>query len=256
MPSNHDVVPDLAIGHHPVHGIVAANPARRAASEWMLERLDFQPVPGNPMLYALAAQERDGQGRTTRAVALLRRSGFLVHADAAFNPSTARGTAPVRSRAPLGAAEVAFADHPRLGNFATLDGRASALTGLVLVDLGWRHDPPLDIYALPAATGRDEALRKVADATVSLRRSGARVAVQPRLAHAVAAHPRTAPVPATSGEHGQGTSRTCPISAAALAASPARAGLPGKAPVPTPATPAPPGRPADPRIAFSRTRTR
>ncbi|MEU6664022.1 hypothetical protein [Streptomyces sp. NPDC046821] len=254
MPSHYDALPDLAFGHHPVHGIVAANPKNLAASEWMLKHFDFQPLPGQPTLYSLVDQARDGQGRTARAVELLRKSGYRVDIDAALAPSPARDVAPLRDRAPLGEPDVAFAEHPQLGIIAAVDNRASGLTALALVEHGWRHEPSLDIYTLPAGTGRDEALGKVADAALALHRSGVPVAVQPRLAQDVAARSRPAPIPATSRERGQGAPRASPISAAALAASPARSGLPSKAPAPAPVNSAAASRAVDPRIAFSRTR--
>ncbi|MBT2491977.1 hypothetical protein J7E96_26305 [Streptomyces sp. ISL-96] len=250
--SDQEPLPDVAVGSHPDYGIVAANPKHLAASTWMLERLDFRPVPGEPTLYALADQQRDGQGRAARAVTLLRNAGFRVDTDAVFDPSLAPVAAPGRDRVPLGEPDVAFAELPRLGIVAAIDSRASGLTGLALVEHGWRHNPHLDIYVLPATTGRDEALGKVAGATLALNRSGIQVAVQPRLAQDVAARPRPAPVPATSREHDPGAALGSPTSAAALAASPARSGLPGRAPVPAPAAPAAASRPVDPRIAFSR----
>ncbi len=254
MPSHYDVLPDLAFGHHPVHGIVAANPRNLAASTWMLKGFGFHPVPDQPTLYTLANQERDGQGRTARAVALLRQSGYRVDVDAALDPSLAPDAAPVRDRVAFGEPDVAFAEHMRLGIVAAIDDRASELTGLTLVEHGWLHDPSLDIYMLPATTDRDEALGEVADATLSLHRSGVQVAVQPRLAQDVAARPRPTTAPTASRERGHGTPRASPVSAAALAASPARAAIPGKAPVPAPVTPAAAARPVDPRIAFSRPR--
>ncbi|MBV1949174.1 MULTISPECIES: hypothetical protein [unclassified Streptomyces] len=253
MPSPHDVLPDLAFGHHPDYGIVAANPKSLAAGTWMLERLDFHPIPDQRTLYALANQERDGQGRTARAVELLRNSGYRVDVDATLDPALAPGPTIMRERAPWGEPDVAFAEHPQLGIIAAIDDRASGLTELALVGHGWRHDPSLDIYTLPDTTVRHEALRKVTDTTVALHRFGAQIAVQPRLAQDVAARPRPSPSPAISRERGHSTPRTSPFTAAALAASPARAGFPGKAPVPVPAVTA--GvRPVDPRIAFSRER--
>ncbi|MFJ5875309.1 hypothetical protein ACIQD1_11370 [Streptomyces sp. NPDC093088] len=251
--SDQEPLPDVVVGHHPDYGIVAANPNNLPASTWMLERLDFHPVPGEPTLYALADPQRDSADRAARAVTLLRNADLRVDVDAAFDPSLAPGAVPGRGQAVLGEPAVAFAEHPRLGIVAALDSRASGLTGLVLVEHGWRHNLGLDIYALPATVGRDEALGKVAGATVALHRSGVQVAVQPRLAQDVVARRRPAPVPAASRERGQTAARTSPISAAALAASPARAGLPGKAPVPAPVAPAA-VRPVDPRIAFSRDR--
>ncbi|WP_244290877.1 hypothetical protein [Streptomyces virginiae] len=248
-----ELLADVTVGRHPDYGIVAANPKNLAAGTWMLERLDFLPVLGEPTLYALTDQQRDGQGRATRAVALLRNAGFRVDTDAVFNPSLVPGAGPPGpSRAPHAEPDVAFAEHPRLGIIAAVDSRASGLTGLALVEHGWRHDPRLDIYTLPAATSRDEALGKVADATLALHRSGVQVAVQPRLAQDVAARHR--PAPTSSHDRVQGAGRSSPIVAAALAASPALASLPGKAPASAPATCVAAARPVDPRIAFTRDR--
>ncbi|MFE1439176.1 hypothetical protein [Streptomyces sp. NPDC058739] len=243
---------DVTVGRHPDYGIVAANPKNLAAGTWMLERLDFRPVLGEPTLYALTDQQRDGQGRATRAVALLRNAGLRVDTNAVFNPSLVPGVGPVPSRAPNAEPDVGFAEHPRLGVVAAIDSRVSGLTRLALVDHGWRHDPRLDIYTLPAATSRDEALGKVADATLALHRSGVRVAVQPRLAQDVAARHR--PAPTSSHDRIQGAGRSSPIVAAALAASPALASLPGKAQASAPATSVAAARPVDPRIAFTRDR--
>ncbi|MFC8010385.1 hypothetical protein [Streptomyces cinereoruber] len=253
--SAEDLLPDVAVGRHPDHGIVAANPKNLAASTWMLERLDFGPVPGEPTLYALTDQQRDEQDRATRAVGLLRDAGFRVDADAVFDPSFAPGPRPVPGRVPLGEPDVALAEHPRLGIIAAIDDRASGITGLALLDHGWRHDPRLDIYTLPATTGRDEALGKVADATLALHRSGVQVAVHPHLAQDVVTrnHPATGQAPSHDRVQ-NATVRPSPISAAAFAVSPALAGLPSKRPVAPPAVSVAAVRPVDPRIAFSRER--
>ncbi|MFI2312481.1 hypothetical protein AMK17_19155 [Streptomyces sp. CB00072] len=254
MPSHYDVLPDLAFGHHPVHGIVAANPKNLAASTWMLKGFDFHPVPDQPTLYALADQNRDGHGRTSRAIELLRKAGYQVEVDAALDPALVPDTAQVRDRGPLGEPDVAFADHPQLGIVAALDDRVSSLSGLALVEDGWQHNSSLDIYTLPATTDRVEALGKVADATVAMHRSGLQVAVQPRLAQEVTARPRPAATPTAARERGHGPARASPLSAAALAASPARAGIPGRAPVPASAVTTAAVRPVAPRIAYSRDR--
>ncbi|MBP0456101.1 hypothetical protein [Streptomyces montanisoli] len=254
MPSHYDVLPDLAFGHHPVHGIVAENPKNLAASAWMLKRFDFHPVPDQPTLYALADQNRDGRGRTSRAVELLRKAGYQVDVDTALDPTLSPDTAQVRECGLPSEPDVAFADHPQLGIVAALDDRVSAISGLMLVEDGWRHNSSLDIYTLPATTDRVEALGKVADATSALHRSRLQVAVQPRLAQEVTAHPRPADTPAAGRERGHGPARASPLSAAALAASPARAGIPGRAPVPTSAVTTAAVRPVDPRIAYSRDR--
>ncbi|MFG2370528.1 hypothetical protein ACGFY9_03515 [Streptomyces sp. NPDC048504] len=254
MPTHYDSLPDIAIGRHPDYGIVAANPKQLAASTWMLKGFDFHPVPGQPTLYALADQQRDGQGRATRAVALLRKARYEVDVDAAFDPSLASGAPPARERPPRIDPDVAFAEHPRLGIVAATSDHSSALGGrLILEEHGWRLNPDLDIYTLPIASNRSEALETVASTTVSMQRSDLQVAVQPRLAQDVAAHRPPAPAPAARHERGQGlATHKFPVSAAALAASPARAGLPGKSPVPAPAASAAAARPVDPRIAFSR----
>ncbi|MGW2613305.1 hypothetical protein [Streptomyces sp. NPDC001500] len=257
MPTpEHDPLPDIVVGRHPGFGIVAANPKQLAASTWMLKGFDFHPVPDHPNLYALANQQRDGRGRTTRAVALLRKAGYRVDVDAAFDPSLTSGPAPARDRPPRVEPDVAFAEHPRLGVIAATADGSSALGGpLILEEHGWRHNPGLDIYTLPTTTDRSEALDKVATATLAMHRADLQVAMQPLLAQDIAA--RRSPAPTTGARHqrSQGfTTRKFPISAAALAASPTRAGLPGKAPVAAPAASGPAARPVDPRIAFSRNR--
>ncbi|WP_433855457.1 hypothetical protein [Streptomyces kronopolitis] len=255
MPApDHDSLPDVAFGHHPDHGIVAANPKHLAASAWMLKGFDFHPVPDHPKLYALADQQRDGQGRVSRAVAILRKAGYQVDVDAAFDPSLAPEAARARDRPSLVDPDVAFAEHPQLGIVAATDDRSRALGGRLLEEHGWRHDPNLDIYTLPITIDRSDALEKVANATVSMHHSGLQVAAQPALAQDTATRHR--PTPATNANHRRdpGFTTRSPISAAALAASPARAGLPVTAPDPAPATSAAAAKPVNPRIAFSRTR--
>ncbi|MDX3121386.1 hypothetical protein F3K20_19890 [Streptomyces scabiei] len=258
MPSpEHDLLPDVAVGRHPDFGIVASNPKQLAANAWMLKGFDFHPVPDHPNLYALANQQRDGQGRATRAVELLRKAGYRVDVDAAFAPSPASGPAePARELPPRVEPDVAFAEHPQLGVVAATADASSALGGRLILEVhGWRHDPGLDIYTLPVTTDRSEALGKVATATLAMHRADLQVAVQPLLAQDVAARRSPAPTTAARHQRSQGfTTHKFPISAAALAASPARAGLPGKAPVAAPAASGPAARPVDPRIAFSRNR--
>lgn len=257
MPTpEHDTLPDIAVGRHPDFGIVASNPKQLAASTWMLKGFDFHPVPDQPNLYALANQQRDGQDRATRAVALLRKAGYRVDVDTAFDPSLASGPAPARDRPPRVEPDVAFAEHPQFGVVAATAEGSSALGGrLILEEHGWRHNPSLDIYTLPITTDRSEALGKVATATLAMHRADLQVAVQPLLAQDVAG--RRPPGPMTAGRHerNQGfTTHKFSVSAAALAASPARAGLPGKAPVPAPAASASVPSPVDPRVTFSRNR--
>ncbi|WP_371790360.1 hypothetical protein OG285_05700 [Streptomyces sp. NBC_01471] len=250
----HDQLPHIAVGHHPDFGIIATNPRQLAASAWMLKGFDFHPVPGHSALYALADQQSDGQGRATRAVALLRKAGYRVDTDVAFDSSLASGPGPVRDRPPRVEPDVAFGEHPQLGIVAATADQSSALGGrAILEEHGWRHDPALDIYRLPSGTDRGEALGRVAAATLSMQQSDFQVAVQPHLAQDVAARrPATPTTAAHSGRRNGPAARTSPISAAALAASPARAGMPGRAPVPAPAASAAAAHPVDPRVAFSR----
>lgn len=246
MPSHYDVLPDLAFGYHPDHGIVAANPKKVATSSWMLERLDFRPVPEQPTLYALFDQHEDGAGRAARAVTLLRRTGYHVEVDAALDPALGTGPDRFKRLRSGGAPDVTFAEHPRLGVVAATGEHASGIGSLVLEEHGWRLDPILNVYTPPVTANHGEALAKVALTTATMHLSNIRVVVHPGLAQAVLARggarddtnqTRDAPRPS--------------ISAVALAASPSRASHPRK---PPPDAPAAAIRPVDPRIAFSRER--
>lgn len=250
-------LPDIAVDHHPDFGIVATNPKHLAASAWMLKGFGFHPVPGHPDLYALADQERDGQDRATRAVALLRKVKYHVDADAAFEPSPVPDSAardrfmpaePVRF-----APDVAFAEHPQLGLVAATTDSVS-LAQQLLSEHGWQPHPRLDIYTLPSATEREDGLGAVARTTVAMNRASLQVAVQPGLARDVTER-RTSITATARPQQGQpSATHAFPLmNAAALAASPARAGLPGKPPVPAPVAP-PATSPVDPRIAYSRSR--
>ncbi|MDH6703080.1 hypothetical protein ABZ682_39940 [Streptomyces griseoviridis] len=255
MPTpEHDPLPDIAVGRHPDFGIVASSPKQLPARTWMLKGFDFHPVPAHPNLYALANQQHDGQDRATRAVALLRKAGYQVDVDTTFHPSLASGPAPARDRPPRVEPDVAFAEHPQLGVVAaTADG--APLSGQLLEEHGWRHNPSLDIYTLPITTDRSQALGKVTTATLAMHRADLQVAVQPLLAQDVAGHRSAAPTAAARHERSQRfTTHKFLISAAALAASPARADLPGKAPGATPAASSQAARPVDPHITFSRHR--
>ncbi|WP_329133232.1 hypothetical protein OG552_15340 [Streptomyces sp. NBC_01476] len=257
MPTPDHPLPDITVGHHPDFGIVASNPKRLAAGAWMLRGLDFHPVPGHRDLYALSDQERDGLGRATRAVALLRKARYHVDADAALDPSLANSATPDRPArvAPVRIApDVAFAEHPQLGIVAaTTDG--VHLAKQLLSEQGWQRHPRLDIYTLPPATGRADGLAAVARTTLAINRADLQVAVQPDLARDVTARRSPAPARSAPRERSPDTAarRFPALNAAALAASPARAGLPATPPVPAPAS-APASRPVDPRVAFSRTR--
>lgn len=244
MPTHYDTLPDIAVGHHPLHGIVAANPKQLPATDWVLRRLDFQPVPNQPTLFALADQQRDGHGRTLRAIATLRAAGYLIDVDAGFDPVLASERDLHFARDQRLGPDIAFVEHDRLGIIAATGPPSSEQEGRQLLeDHGWRLDSRLGVYALPPATERSEALAKVAAATVTMSRSGLQVAVEPDLAHdVVARHHREK----------QATHRREPPSTGhvATASSPARATSTNKAPAPSPAA----AQPVDPRIAFRRTR--
>jgi hypothetical protein len=256
MPPFKDPLPDIVVGRHPDFGIVAANPKHLAASAWMLRGFDFHPVPGHPDLYALADQQRDGRGRATRAVDLLRRANYRVQVDVEFDTfPAAPEPVPTATLSQCVEPDVVFADHPRLGIVAaTTDGTGAGEQ--LLEEHGWQPHPSLDVYVLPPATGRDQALSQLAQATAAMQRADLQVAVQPALARDVTARRLPAPTRPAPRERGpDAAARRLPsLSAAALAASPARAGLPGTPPGPAPAAPAPVSRPVDPRVAFSHTR--
>ncbi|MFI9274005.1 hypothetical protein ACIGXM_25350 [Kitasatospora sp. NPDC052896] len=246
--------PDIAIGRDPGLGICAANPRQLAGADWMLERLGFRRVPDSKVMYALADQHLDGQGRATTAVDMLRNAGYNVHADSGLDPEPASTRWMVNGRSEP---DVAFAEHPKLGVVAATADTMNAVErgGAILEAHGWRFDYELDVYTLPAATERGEAFGKLARATAAMQRAGdLQVAVQPQLAEAATRGAR-APAASVRHENGQGfTTHRFPLNAAALAASPARAGVPGKAPAAEPSSSLPAARPVDPRIAFSRHR--
>jgi hypothetical protein len=199
MPPSENPLPDIAVARHPDFGIVATNPKHLAAGAWMLRGFDFHPVPSHPDLYALTDQERDGPGRATRAVDLLRRANYQVEVDAEFDTfPTAPEPVPAATLSQRIEPEVAFAEHPRLGIVAaTTDG--AVLGGQFLEEHGWRHNPSLDIYTLPATTSRAQALSTVAQATAAMHRAGLQVAVQPALARDITARRPPAPITRAPG---------------------------------------------------------
>ncbi|WP_051742640.1 MULTISPECIES: hypothetical protein [Kitasatospora] len=78
---------DVTFGRHPEHGIVAADRTAGANASWMLQRLGFHEIPGRSGLYALADPFHDGVARTAAAVTLMRRAGYRVAGDSAFDGS-------------------------------------------------------------------------------------------------------------------------------------------------------------------------
>ncbi|MGW4197085.1 hypothetical protein [Streptomyces sp. NPDC005004] len=74
----------FAFGTHRDHGLVAAYTPHipEHLGHWFLERLQYEPVPGEPGLYRLTQPERDGVRRTHQAARALHTQGYTVHLDA------------------------------------------------------------------------------------------------------------------------------------------------------------------------------
>ncbi|MER7772372.1 hypothetical protein [Kitasatospora sp. NPDC096140] len=243
-------LPDVAIGHHPSHGIVASLPTQSPAAEWMLERLDFQRLPGNPKLFTLTDQHREAPERAAWAAKLLTGAGYRVDTDMtlAAEPANSKHRAGARQTdaqlevseprtpAPSAGPDVAIAEHPGLGIVAAVNDDLPFNPGIFLDTDGWRHHRELDVYLPPAGT-RAESLDVVAHTVMGLRRGNFQVALQPQLAEDVAAH-RTAVRQAF-------TTHKFRVDEAALKAP---------ATVSTAIAASPPPVAVDPRIAFARTR--
>ncbi|MFF4820784.1 hypothetical protein ACFY2K_40120 [Kitasatospora sp. NPDC001309] len=240
-------LPDVAIGHHPTHGIVASLPTQNAAAHWFLERLDFQQLPGNPKLFTLTNQHREPRERAAWAAKLLTGAGYRVDTDMALAPSEnteaqeqARSRLPATEPAPDSGPDVAFAEHPQLGVVAATDDTVNAVErgGQILEAHGWRFNHVLDVYTLPVTVERGEALERMASATTAMHRAGdLQVAVQPRLAEDLAA--RRAPAQQAFTTH------KFRANEASLKATTA---------VSTAVAVIPPPAAADPRIAVARAR--
>ncbi|MCG7523035.1 hypothetical protein MHW47_01020 [Streptomyces sp. OfavH-34-F] len=207
MPTHYDTLPDIAVGHHPLHGIVAANPTQGPDIEQALQHHGFHHVPGQPTLFALADQQRDGHGRTLRAISALRAAGYLIDVDAGFDPTPA-DTGP----------DIAFVEHDGLGIIAATGPPFSERESRrLLEEHGWSLDSRLGVYSLPAATERSEALARVAAATVAVSRSGLQAAVEPGLARDVTARHRSLHEPSTASR-----STTVPLPANSQSATASR----------------------------------
>nr|BFD94083.1 hypothetical protein KitaXyl93_54430 [Kitasatospora sp. Xyl93] len=245
-------LPEVAIGRHPEHGIVAALPTQSAAAEWMLERLDFRRIPSHPNLFTLTDQQREADQRAAWAAKLLTGAGYRVDTDMSLVPANTieapRVLAhpgvdePESHRQPAPEPDIAFAEHPRLGIVAATADTVNAVErgGEILEAHGWQFNHPLDVYTLPSTVGRGESLERLASATTAMHGAGdLRVAVQPQLAADVAAHRATT--------HQAFTTRKFRVDEAVLAAAPSR-------PRATAAPAVPPPAAVDPRIAFARAR--
>ncbi|TQF02010.1 hypothetical protein E6W39_06615 [Kitasatospora acidiphila] len=231
--------PHVNLGIHPDYGIIATTPTRLPAASWMLERLDFHPVPDHPTMFALNDQAHDGHTRTEQAIATLRMVGYEVNADAFLYPGEVGAPfyemVPDRTALlpPVVAPDVAFAEHPWLGVIAaTADTPNAVEHGKPILEAnGWRHDAEADIYVLPTEVDRRTSLDRVAQAVTTMHRSDdLHVALQPALAEGVAS--RTA-----STTHGfrpvdQFPTRKFTVGDAARATSPALASRPPAAAVP------------------------
>lgn len=242
-------LPDVAIGHHPNHGIVASLPTQSPAAQWMLERLDFERLPDHPTLYTLTDQHREAPDRAAWAAKLLTGAGYRVDTDMALAPSNTDRQEPAQARTaaaeptpghqPDTGPDVAFAEHPALGIVAAVGSDYPFSPGIYLDTDGWRHHRALDVYVPPAGT-RAESLDVVAHTVMGLRRGNFQVALEPQLAAEVATH--------RAEVRKAFTTHKFRVDEAALK-SPAHQ--------PTPADPLGAGRPptaVDPRIAFARAR--
>ncbi|WP_224277324.1 hypothetical protein [Streptomyces sp. LS1784] len=195
-------LPDVAIGHHPSHGIVASLPTQSAAAQWMLERLDFQRLPGNPKLFTLTDQHREAPERAAWAAKLLTGAGYRVDTDMSLAPENTdrqhraqeqqahaapEVPGPQHAPAPSAGPDVAIAEHPSLGIVAAVNDDLPFNPGIYLDTDGWRYHRDLDVYLPPAGT-RAESLDVVAHTVMGLRRGHFQVAIQPQLAEDVTAH--------------------------------------------------------------------
>ncbi|MFE4357871.1 MULTISPECIES: hypothetical protein [Streptomycetaceae] len=190
-------LPHVAIGHHPNHGIVASLPTQSPAAQWMLERLDFERLPGHPTLYTLTDQHLQAPERAAWAAKLLTDAGYRVDTDMALaSENTGRqkraqertaAAEPTPSHQPDTGPDVAFAEHPTLGIVAAVNDHLPFNPGIFLDTDGWRHHRDLDVYFPPTGT-RAESLDIVAHTVTGLRRGNFQVALEPRLAEDVAAH--------------------------------------------------------------------
>ncbi|WP_075661861.1 hypothetical protein [Streptomyces acidiscabies] len=210
--------PDVVLGHHPDHGIVAANPAQHHIADWYLDRLGFHRVPNHPFLYALQALPAEAAQRAAQAGRLMEQAGLTVQSDFSI---ASRSTDP----------DVAIADHPHLGVTAATSTPWPTLTpsDYALRALGWEYQPSLDVYTLPAHL---DALTTVVGTVRTLQETGHTVAVEPALAEAVA-H-RSLQAPPTAHRPGRP-----PMSAVAVANSPAHSATSRQSASSTPATPPP-----------------
>ncbi|WP_051816772.1 hypothetical protein [Kitasatospora sp. NRRL B-11411] len=242
--------PEVVLGHHPDHGVVAALPTRSAAAAWMLERLEFQRVADHPHLYALTEQHRDTPNRLRWAIKVLDGAGYAVHSNLSLDTGPeppAELPQQVAAPAPEREPDVVFAESPSLGVIGAVgDGPAQEAHAVMSSCGWWRHAnagfylppfPPTD----PHLGERDNALRAVAVTARELRRAGYQVGVQSRISAEVAdLAPST---PAT-------TARALRTAEAALLRSPAARQVPTAKAGPS----GPPPTAVDPRAAFARAR--
>ncbi|MFB7672704.1 hypothetical protein ACFC26_14965 [Kitasatospora purpeofusca] len=81
--------PDVVVGTHPEHGIVATNHSGDPGAAKLFAQHGFYRTPGHPSLFVLTRQEQDGMRRAGDAVASLRAAGLSVTADLPHDPSRA-----------------------------------------------------------------------------------------------------------------------------------------------------------------------
>ncbi|NYI03438.1 hypothetical protein [Allostreptomyces psammosilenae] len=179
--------PHIVIGHHPQHGVIATNPLGLPSVAHVLGRLGFQPHADEPF-HTLTGDT--SPERVRQAVILLQRSGYTVVADIRYQ---AEPTPPARPPAPAPTpqpaqpqaglpltVDVVFAREATLGVVASV-----ALTRThahnVMRQTGFRHEPTLGLYYLPAGTSPEAARVAVTTAVTRLQAARLRVVADPRV---------------------------------------------------------------------------
>lgn len=151
----------VAIGRHPVHGLVAHNTQQNPNADHLLRGLGFTRVPGH-YLYRLDSAEGIETEVGSMAVRLLRSIGYDVDADVAFEgdlepvaePDLSAEPAPVPYVEPV----VTFDRHPMLGIMATASPSAGSVAHERLTAAGFYNVGDNGAYMLPYGTPLDEAL--------------------------------------------------------------------------------------------------
>jgi len=201
--------PDIVIGAHPEHRVVARNHTAHPSAAFLLRRLGFERAESG--MWPMTPADEDPTVRAARTVALLRTAGFAVTTDLAFEPEP--GTMLPRQPAPA-PAPTEKADLTRGAKqtpnvaFGRLDtgGIAAAITDhdplaeTILRVSGFRRDPAKndDLLRLPDGIDDAQASEIVHWTAKLLRTTGSNVHVVPGTT--TAPTPAAKPTPTTSHE--------------------------------------------------------